>query len=385
MVLEYGDTSKLEGLPWALLELTSEKQPEVAVRRIGQQAPSIFRDSSFEMFVPVKRRDLGVYEMAAGNYVFVRSDDRKALLRLQGITGTVGLATKGDSRRPTDVLWTDDAYVQGLVAESEALWRARNVAAGAFVRVLDGQMRDMCGTVTSVEGGMAEVAIELKTRIVYLTTPVRNLLDLSHVHPSKRAWYYGPLCDGVEPADIAEDLRWQDSEEVYSTPASRVPLSGFRRKQSCTGLVQELVSVNGLIAPMEIARRVMDAVILRQVRPPKNTYIVYCQIKKAVWKRLRECGEKHGDWRGVVRERPGFRFSAAMIADIYPGTVPAETPPDQKGRRGPAPLAVCQRGHERTSGNVRPSRNCKECQLAQQKAKRARDAERKRKERSRAR
>ena len=76
----------------------------------------------------VKRRDVGVYDLASGPYVYVRSNDFKALLRMRTVTGLVGLVTECDNNRASDAIEIDDDYVQGLIKADESEHAARTHA-----------------------------------------------------------------------------------------------------------------------------------------------------------------------------------------------------------------------------------------------------------------
>lgn len=127
MILEYGDTNQLVGQPWFMVELRSEKTIESTMRRVGKAIPSIFRTDPIEIFIPVFNRDLDVFEMKTGCYIFVRSTNFQSLLRLKTITGVVSLVTEGESNRPSKAIKVDDDYVQGIIKDAEEGFRNRAV------------------------------------------------------------------------------------------------------------------------------------------------------------------------------------------------------------------------------------------------------------------
>src|SRR5271170_2085917 len=155
MILEYGDVSKVKGMPWFMMELRSEKTIESTMRRVGKALSGLFRNDPIEIFIPVIRRDLDVFEMSTGPYVFVRSTSFPALLRLKTITGVVSLVTEGDTNRPSKAISVEDAYVQSLIkaAADEHQRRAIGIEIGSFVRILNGETRDFCGTVEIIGDG----------------------------------------------------------------------------------------------------------------------------------------------------------------------------------------------------------------------------------------
>src|SRR5271157_618913 len=117
MILEYGDVSRVQGLPWFMMELRSEKTIESTMRRVGKALHGIFRHDPIEIFIPVIKRDLDVFEMSTGPYVFVRSNSFQSLLRLKSITGVVALVTEGDTQRPSKAIQVEDTYVQSLIKQ----------------------------------------------------------------------------------------------------------------------------------------------------------------------------------------------------------------------------------------------------------------------------
>ena len=183
MLLTYLDCSKLKGKNWCLLEVRSEKTIEPTLRRIGKAVPSIFRENPMEIFIPVGRRDLDTFSLEASTYLFVRSDYDPGLLRLKTITGVVSLVTEGDCNRPSKVIKVLDSDVQRImkIAEAQFWAHSKGIEVGSFVRVLSGETRDFCGTVTAIGDAQAVVEIAMKTKSIILETPLANLLNLSHV------------------------------------------------------------------------------------------------------------------------------------------------------------------------------------------------------------
>src|SRR5271157_4708214 len=140
MLLTYGDCTKLKGKEWCMLEVRSEKTIEPTLRRIGKAIPAIFREDAIEIFIPVGKRDLDVFDLEAAAYLFVRSANFQGLLRLKTITGVVSLVTVGDSNRPSGVIKVVDAEVQPLIQAAEKRFREQSlgIGVGSFVRVLNG-------------------------------------------------------------------------------------------------------------------------------------------------------------------------------------------------------------------------------------------------------
>src|SRR5277367_5200906 len=290
MVLEYGEVSKLRGLQWFMCELRSEKTIESTMRRVGKAIPGIFRNEPIEIFIPVIKRDLDIFEMATGPYVFVRSNNFSSLLRLKSITGVVALVTEGDTQRPSKAISVEDDYVQSLIkqAEEEHRKRAIGIEVGSFVRVLNGETRDFCGVVEIIGDGRAVIRITLRTKSILLETPVRNLLNLSHVPKEQRVYYYSPLVqdlfrDNPETATamIEEDLHLDEAVPTPE-PLEEEPSEEHKkhsRQRTVTALVKKLVLIEGMHSPMQIAKAVIRSLKGNEIKAPKNLFIVYCIIK----------------------------------------------------------------------------------------------------------
>ena len=197
MVLEYGDVGLLAGKEWYMLDIGNEKTVEPTMRRVTIAVPNIFRNHPVEIFIPVFKRDLDVFEMKTGAIVFVRSTSFQGLVRLKKVIGVQSLVTEGDSNHPSKAIKVEDDYVQTIIAESEKefLSRSEGIEVGSFVRVLNGETRDYCGTVEAVNEGRATVHIALTTRNILLDTPVHNLLNISHVPADQRVYYFCPLVE----------------------------------------------------------------------------------------------------------------------------------------------------------------------------------------------
>src|SRR5271157_6053475 len=349
MVLEYGEVSKLKGLHWFMCELRSEKTIESTMRRVGKAIPGIFRHDPIEIFIPVVKRDLDVFEMATGPYVFVRSNSFQALLRLKSITGVVALVTEGDTQRPSKAIQVEDTYVQSLIkqAEDEHRKRAIGIEVGSFVRILNGETRDFCGTVEIIGDGRAVVRVTLRTKSILLETPVRNLLNLSHVPKEQRVYYYCQLVadlfrdfPAAAAAMVEEDLHLDESappvEQVAEVPTDEP--KKHSRQRTVTALVKKLVLIEGQHNPMEIAKAVVASLRRKEIKAPKNLFIVYCIIKD----RLRQDYFKKIDsgirnYREVIKKfGREYKFSAQQIAKIDPDLgIPVQT------------IEVCKDGRSR--------------------------------------
>jgi len=331
MILEYGDVSKVQGLPWYMLELRSEKTIESTMRRVGKALNGIFRHDPIEIFIPVIKRDLDVFEMSTGPYVFVRSNNFNALLRLKSVTGVVSLVTEGDTNRPNKAIAVEDDYVQGLIKQAEEEHRKRvvGIEVGSFVRILNGETRDFCGEVEIIGDGKAVIRVTLRTKSILLETPVRNLLNLSHVPKEQRVYYYSPLVENLfrdnpetATAMIEEDLHLDESvpmPEHTEEPPVEEPKK-HSRQRTVTALVKKLVLIEGLHTPMEVAKAVVKALHNKEIKAPKNLFIVYCIIKD----RLRQdyfakIDPSLSNYRDVIKKYgKDYKFSAQQIAKLDP-------------------------------------------------------------------
>jgi hypothetical protein len=331
MILEYGQIEQLKGLEWAMIELRSEKTIESTMRRVGKAIPNIFRNDPIEIFIPVFNRDLDVFDMKTGAYIFVRSTNFQSLLRLKTITGVVSLVTEGGSNRPSKVIKVDDAYVQSIIKDAEEEFRKRaiGIEVGSWVRVLNGDTRDFCGTVEAIGDGKAIVRIILKTKSILLETPVRNLLNRSDVPPNRRVYYYCDLVDALVDEFheeglklIAEDLTLEETTPSTDTQEEIVSngVTKHSRQKTVTALVKKLVLIENQHDPLEIAKRVVTALKADEIKAPKNLFIVYCIIKDYLMKNyFLKIDPNLANYREVISKYgKSYKFSAQQIADIDP-------------------------------------------------------------------
>jgi hypothetical protein len=333
MILEYGDITKLKGMQWYMMELRSEKTIESTMRRVGKSLSGLFREDPIEIFIPVFRRDLDIFEMRTVNIIFVRSTSFQSLLRLKSITGVVSLVTEGDTNRPSKAIPVEDLYVQDLIKEAEEEYRNRaiGIEVGSFVRVLNGETRDFCGVVEIIGDGRAVVRVTLRTKSILLETPIRNLLNLSHVPAEQRVYYYGPLVDDLvkERGDaglrlIEEDLyldeNTQPVEMLDENTESQIEPKRHSRQRTVTALVKKLVLLESQHNPMEIAKTVVAALKRGDIKAPKNLFIVYCIIKDNLMRNyFRKLDPTLKNYRDVIHKYGrDYKFSATQIAKIDP-------------------------------------------------------------------
>jgi hypothetical protein len=326
VLLEYGDISKIKGLNWYLCELRSEKTIESTMKRVGKALSGIFHHDPVEIFIPVVKRDLDVFSLSTGPYIFVRSTSFPGLLRLKQITGVVSLVTEGESNRPSKAIPVEDSYVQGLIAQAEEEHRNRAVGieVGSFVRILNGETRDYCGVVGEIGDGRAVVRITLQTKSILLETPIRNLLNISHVPVDQRVYYYGPLVENLVKdqgdaglALIEEDRHMNENVqpiEVVDEPTSDEP-KRHSRQRTVTALVKKLVLIEGQYNPLEIAKSVVSSLKKKEIKAPKNMFIVYNIIKDRLMKdHFKKIDPNIHNYRDVIKKfGREFKFSAHQI------------------------------------------------------------------------
>jgi hypothetical protein len=257
------------------VELRSEHTIESTLKRLGTKLPAIFESSAIEIFVPIERRDLDTFELKTGNFIFARSPNFTALLKLRKVTGVVGLVTFGDTNRPTHAIPIEDAFVQAQIVEAQRQFdhRADGIEADTFVRIIDGEMRDLCGT----------VRIVLKTKDIILETPTRNLLNLSHVPKELRVFYYSPLVEALpgtsESFMIREDINRSDDPLYIEDGLTVLPVKKTGRQQTITARIKRLIQ-NGTIKPILIATEVIQALKNEELRPPKTLSILHGIIRE---------------------------------------------------------------------------------------------------------
>ena len=327
MIITHGDVSRLKGHNWFLIELRSEKTIEPTMRRIGNALPGIFRDEPVEIFIPVFRRDLDVFEMKTQCYIFVRSTSFSALLRLKSVTGVVCLVTEGESNRPSKAIPVDDTYVQQIIHEAEDEFRDRGkgIDVGSFVRILNGPTRDYCGVVEIVNDGQACVRVDLKTKVLLIETPLRNLLNLSDVPAAQRVFYF---CDLVKELAqegrldlIAEDLKLDESspdmENVTEGDGIEEPRR-HSRQRTVTALVKRMILIEKEYDPMKIAKAIVLALKKKDIKAPKNLVIVYCIIKDNLLRsHFKLVDPKLTNYREVIHKYgKQYKFSANDIAKL---------------------------------------------------------------------
>lgn len=329
MILSYGDTSRLAGRDWYMLELRSERTGEETCKRLGKILPQTFQNDPAEVFLPIQKRDLGTFELMTECYIFVRSLDPAKVGKLRHITGIVQVLADDEIQRPNKFIPIEDAYVQGLIAECESkhLQRPHSIKLDSFVRILDGHTRDFCGYVIAISNGCACVRVDMKTKIVIVETPLQNLLDLSHVPENHRVFYYsGPVAefflddDEIATEEIDKDRVFAKEEETI------VDMSEFEgaqpmkhtRQQTVTAYIRKLI-YDGARDPKVVVEAVAKALDQKQLRAPKNLMILWNVVKTAFLELVFKDDPDIKDYTDVLKKHgSSYKIGMKTLQALFP-------------------------------------------------------------------
>ena len=331
MFISHGDTSKLQGLPWHALELTASNRVEVVTRRLSDRLKAIFPNGpAFEIFVPVGRRDCGVYELLTHDFLYARTADFKNLMRLYRASNGVKSIVHAEAKAGNFVAITiDDAHVRAVIEKCEAAFHARSagIVVGSFVRVLDSACRDLCGEVESLADDRAVVRISMQTRLLHVSTPVANLLCLDAVPVERRVFYYTTQIDDLPAETLAIDLQFVADKLRVEPPAPRL------WQNHITVRVRRLVDA-GEMDPFKIAKKMIAGIRSGELIPPKNGKIVFDIVKSEIMRKLLPLGCK--DFRSAGKFNPPCaRFNKYTFGKIDPAwDLPYETPLDKIAQDG---------------------------------------------------
>lgn len=166
MKLSWGEWKTLKGKDWAQVEVNTDTSsaPMQLERMVVQAALWGRRFPAFEMMVPVERVRPGGMELVVPS-LFARTSDLSTLRGIESVWGVDGLAEDGSG----NVLKVPDEFIEELMERE----RRRNpVRMGAFVRVVWGPERMLCGTVSRLTGRSVTVDVEMRSRKVKVTLPV---------------------------------------------------------------------------------------------------------------------------------------------------------------------------------------------------------------------
>lgn len=319
MILTYGDITKLAGQKWYLMEIRSEKTAENIIRRIGNAIPGIIKTGACEVFLPVGERDLNVYTLKTASYIFIRTDAKRELAKFRTITGVLGILCSGEQQRLDKALMVEDEYVQGLIKECEDSFRLSpsGITVGSFVRILDGLDRGFCGEVTNIDREYALVAIELKTRKLFVETPIHNLKDLSHVPQDQRVFYYADVVKAYVEEYTDEALLTLEKDLKYAPPPPPIEDENhgdneekkvkFGRQKTITAVAKRLMYA-GCRDPEEMILCILKEIREENIKKPKSIFILYFVLKQIIMevlfkgdpeiKSYKDVIFKHGDkWK----------------------------------------------------------------------------------------
>jgi len=201
MILQQGEITRLDGRPWAAVELLSDLRLEEVVLHIGRWAKAALAGRPFQLFFPIQARTLAGVQMLTP-YLLVRSEDLNDLRDLQGLYGVWGLKTDTPSgldnkHRHAQVTEIPDAFVQEV--KRKALEEAKKWSEGirlhSFVRILVGNERMLCGKVTGLKNGTALVEVEMRSRKLEVEIPRCCLENLDELPKKQRSYFYVPGLD----------------------------------------------------------------------------------------------------------------------------------------------------------------------------------------------
>jgi hypothetical protein len=346
MILTFGDVSCLKGQNWYLLEIRSEKTTENIVRRIGKAIPSLLKEGGCcEVFIPIEQRDLDLFTLRTGSYVFIRSDKKRELQKFKSVTGVVGLFCHGDQQRIDKAVVVDDAYVQGLIQEVETAFLARpfNIQIGSFVRIIDGFDKGFCGFVISIQEGFAIVQVDLKTRQMLIETPLLNLLCLDDVPDEQRVFYYAhELISSyvTEFGDEALTNLSKDRKFVHDTVALPVEVEleekkvKYGRQKTVTAMAKRMIFSN-ISNPRLIIKEILLAIKEERIKKPKSAFILYSVLKQTLMETLFAEDNRIKTYKDVIKYYgEEYRFSPKMISDMdKEGLVPAKSEPNSRQKK----------------------------------------------------
>lgn len=189
MLIQQGKTAKLDGLPWAAIDLASDTRIEEVVVHISRWAHAALSGRPFQLLFPVKSRDLDGVDMFSP-YLLARAENLSWLSSMQSIYGVHGLIDGQNGK----ILEIEEKFVRQVMINSKLAamaWSAK-IGNGSFVRILFGSERMLCGTVEQIHNSTATVQIQLRLRTVRVRVPVRALKNLGNVPVEQRTYFYAP-------------------------------------------------------------------------------------------------------------------------------------------------------------------------------------------------
>ena len=143
-LLDFGRIDTLGNTPWYMFESSAEKKMDSFFPVLEQQAKRIFGKHPGQIFAPVNKNG----ELVFG-YIFARSVSptvTRGLLRIRGISDISATYTDADTLK--NVIAVPHADVEKLIDDYVGQKNRRPVV-GDFVRILNGDAKDYCGTITA--------------------------------------------------------------------------------------------------------------------------------------------------------------------------------------------------------------------------------------------
>jgi hypothetical protein len=298
VLFQYLDCAQLAGSNWCGLELRRLQTAESVIYRTVRAIPKLFRNNPCELFVPLVERNFETYTLSAGEFLWVRSADRRGLLRIRTVSGVGGLLIDGPDPKSIRTISVPDTFIQEQLAATEAIFRARssNVFAGSFVRVLNGHGKNYCGVVTALDGEKVTVEISLRSKQFVLETYRVNCLSLDHVDENRRVYFYCPAVADIDPELLRskpeEEAAVEEDESVLAAGEHNAP-DRVSRKFTISAALREIVN-DGCLEPQEVVRQLVEKIASGQIpRLPINVKIIYDFVKSETMKRV----PTHKDWR----------------------------------------------------------------------------------------
>jgi transcription antitermination factor NusG len=327
VLFRLNDVSSLAGCDWNAIEF-SDNMPVVA--RIVRRLPTLFGSSPVELFVPVERRDLDVHTLSSP-FLYVRSANHRALLKIKSINGVGGLATLGDTGSIYDVLSVPDSHVQILILQAEAAFYAPSagVRLGDFVRILNGLLKNFCGHVTALEHHRAEVRVVMMTKSVTISTPRSNLLRLD-APPDRQTFYYSPLVADLDLNLIAPDLQLHPDESLPEISSSLLKVRG-PRDRTMTALLRSLLRT-GERDWIKLAEACVQGMVNGEVTPVASFVAFRTTLQGCILEALRP--EGRGNYEEWFEEHPSYRLDrGALLVILAPLNLPNTNHGVRPGRK----------------------------------------------------
>ena len=143
-LMSFGRVEMLGDTPWFMFESSAEKKMDGFLPALEQQAKRIFGKKPGQVFAPVNKNG----ELVFG-YIFARSVSpalTKTLLRIRGISDISATYTDTDTIK--NIVAIPNAEVEKIIDEYVGQ-KNQHPRLGDFVKILNGDARDYCGTVTA--------------------------------------------------------------------------------------------------------------------------------------------------------------------------------------------------------------------------------------------